>query len=164
MIIAFAAALVAAPMASAPMQADKMTRDVVMDFCLPYVNGDSDRAPIEFLGFTVTGEEGNVTDLASPDAQQAYLLRLTADETGAEGEDDGEVLRACELQARGAGLEAVRGAIQRPLEQAGFTAETVAGSNRLIWSRQGVTVSLRQSQGRAAVVRVSYSSLDAEGT
>ncbi|WP_439471281.1 hypothetical protein [Brevundimonas sp.] len=153
------AALIAAALASAPMQSDQMTRDVVMDFCLPYVNGDSDRAAIEFLGFTVTGEEGAVTDLASSDDRQAYLLRLTADD----GEDDGEVLRACELQARGAGFDAVKGAIQRPLEQAGFTAETVAGSNRLIWSRQGVTVSLRQSQGRAAVVRVSYSSLDAEG-
>lgn len=158
------AALVAAALAVGPMQSDQMTRDVVMDFCLPYVNGDSDRAAIEFLGFTVTSEEGAVTDLASSDARQAYLLRLTADEVGVDGEDDGEVLRACELQARGAGFDAVKGAIQRPLEQAGFTAETVAGSNRLIWSRQGVTVSLRQSQGRAAVVRVSYSSLDVAGS
>lgn len=154
-----AALFAAATLASAPVQSDVMTRNVVMDVCLPFVNGDADRAAVEFLGFTVATEEGPVTDMVSGDDQQAYLLRLTADE----GEDDGEVLRTCVLQARGAGFDGVRGALRRPLEQAGFVAETVQGSNRQVWSRQGVTVSLRQNEGRAAVVRVSYSSLDAAG-
>jgi hypothetical protein len=154
------AALFAAALASAPLQSDEMTRNVVMDVCLPFVNGDSDRAAADFLGFVVASENGAVTDLASSDAQQAYLVRLTADS----GEDDGEVLRTCVLQARGAGFDAARGAIRRPLEQAGFVAETVQDPNRMVWSRQGVTVSLRKSEGRATMVRVSYSSLDAEGS
>lgn len=154
------AALFAAALATAPLQSDAMTRNVVMDVCLPFVNGDGDRAAVEFLGFVVASEAGVVVNMASSDSQQAYLLSLTGDD----GEDDGEVLRTCELQARGAGFDAVRGALRRPLEQAGFVAETVQAANRAVWSKQGVTVALRQSEGRAAVVRVSYSSLDAAGT
>lgn len=153
-----AALLAAAALASTPPQSDEMTRNVVMDVCLPFVGGDSDRTAVEFLGFVVVSGAGVVTDMASSDSQQAYLLRLTADD----GEEDGEVLRTCVLQARGAGFDAARGALRRPLEQAGFTTEAVQGSNRMVWSKQGVTVSLRQNEGRAVVVRVSYSSLDAD--
>lgn len=151
------AAVFAAALASAPLQSDDMARNVVVDVCLPFVNGDSDRAAVEFLGFTVTEEAGAVTDMTSSDARQAYLLRLAGDDDA----EDGEVTRSCTLQARGTSFDSVKRAIRQPLEQAGFVAENIEAANRLVWSRRGVTVSVRQSEGRATVVRVSYSSLEA---
>ncbi|WP_291840297.1 hypothetical protein [Brevundimonas sp.] len=153
------AAVFAAALVSAPLPPDDITRNVLVDVCLPFVNGDSDRAAVEFLGFTVASEDGAVVDMVSSDERQAYLLRLA----GGDDAEDGEVRRTCTLQARGAALDTVKRAIRQPLEQAGFTAEPVEAANRLIWTRQGVTVSVRQNEGRATVVRVSYSSLEAGG-
>lgn len=149
--VAFAAALLASP-----PQSDELTRNVVVDVCLPFVNGETDRTALDALGFVVVSQEGSVTELASPDEHQRYLLRLVADD----GEEDGEVARVCLLQARSAGLDAVKGAVRRPLEQAGFVLDAAVPANRPIWTRQGVTVSVRQNEGRATMVRVTYSSLD----
>lgn len=153
------AALFAAALFSPPVQADDMTRDVLVNVCLPFVAGEKDMGPVEFLGFVVAGQEGPVTDLASGEEVPKYLLRLTDDE----GEDDGEIMRACTLQARTVDLDSARGAIRRPLERAGFVAEATQPANRPVWTRQGVTVSVRQAEGRATVVRVTYSSLEASG-
>ena len=147
----FAAALVA----SSPQQ-DQTTRNVVMDVCLPFVNGETDRAALDALGFVVLSQEGAVTELASPDERQRYLLRLVADD----GEEDGEVARVCLLQARSGGADAAKTAIRRPLEQAGFELDAGAPANRPLWTHQGVTVSIRQNEGQATLVRVTYSSLD----
>lgn len=150
------AALFAVALVSTPLQADEMTRNVVMDVCLPFVGGSGDRAAAEVLGFVVASEAAPVTELVSSDENQAYLLRLIADD----GEDDGEVARVCLLQARSAGFDAAKGAIRRPLEQAGFVLDRAAPANRPIWTRGAVTVALRQNEGRATVVRVTYSSLE----
>ena len=150
------AALFAAALVSAPLQADEMTRNVVMNVCLPFVGGADDRTAAEALGFVVASENAPVTELVSSDENQAYLLRLTADV----GDDGGEVARVCLLQARSAGFDAAKGAIRRPLEQAGFVLDRTTPANRPIWTREGVTVSLRQNEGRATVVRVTYSSLE----
>ena len=45
----------------------------------------------------------------------------------------------------------------------GFAPEAGLPANRPIWTKAGVTVSLRQNPGAAALVRVTFSSLDAEG-
>ena len=153
------AAVFAAALASAPLQSDDIARNVLVDVCLPFVNGDSDRAAVEFLGFTVASEQGMVVDMVSSDPRQAYLLRLAGDDDA----DDGAVQRSCTLQARGTALDAVKRAIRQPLEQAGFVSEPTEAANRLIWTRQGVTVAVRQNEGRATVVRVSYSSLEVSG-
>jgi hypothetical protein len=44
-----------------------------------------------------------------------------------------------------------------------FAPEAGLTANRPIWTKDGVTVSLRQNPGAAALVRVTFSSLDAEG-
>ena len=153
------AVLFAAALAVTPPQGDNTARDVLVNVCLPFVGGDKDRAAAEFLGFVVANEHGVTVDMATSEEPPRFVLRLADDE----GEDDGEVQRACTLQARTVSLDTVRGAIRRPLEQAGFVAEATQPANRPVWTRQGVTVSLRQSEGRATVLRVTYSSLEAEG-
>lgn len=149
-------ALFAAALVGAPLQSDDRTRSVIMDVCLPWAAGSTDLAPLEALDFVAAGEVDGGKDFASSDDQQAYLVRLTSDD----GEDSGEVRRTCVLQARAAGFEAARGAIRRPLEAAGFVAEAGQPANRPVWTRQGVTVSVRQNEGRATIVRVTYSSLE----
>ncbi|RZJ40094.1 MAG: hypothetical protein EON86_13115 [Brevundimonas sp.] len=151
------AAVFAAALIASPPQSDELSRNVVIDVCLPFVNGETDRTALDALGFVVASQEGPVTELVSPDERQRYQLRLVADD-GAE--DDGEVARVCLLQARSAGLDAVKGAVRRPLEQAGFVLDPAMPADRPIWTRQGVTVSIRQNEGRATMVRVTYSSLD----
>ncbi|WP_420477592.1 hypothetical protein [Brevundimonas sp. FT23028] len=153
------AVLFAAALFTPPMQADDTTRDVLVNVCLPFVGGDRDLTPAEFIGFSVVSQDGTVTEMASGEAAPKYLLELTDDE----GEDDGEVRRACTLQARTIDFASARGAVRRPLEQNGFVLEPVAAPNRMIWTKAGVTVSVRQAEGRATVVRVTYSSLEAAG-
>ncbi|WP_420470001.1 hypothetical protein [Brevundimonas sp. FT23042] len=153
------AVLFAAALFSPPMQADDTTRDVLVNVCLPFVGGDRDLTPAEFIGFSVVSQTGPVTQMASGEATPTYLLELADDE----GDDDGEVMRACTLQARTIDFASARGAVRRPLEQGGFVAEAVAAPNRMIWTKDGVTVSIRQSAGRATVLRVTYSSLEAAG-
>lgn len=151
-----AALVTAATLVATPPQADAITRNVVMDVCLPFVNGTRDPAAWEFLGFVVVSQEGDTTELASSDEQQRYLLRLIDDQD----ETDGEVARVCLVQARSATLDSVKSAVTRPLQRAGFVADAGQPANRPIWTRENVTVSVRQNEGRAAIVRVTYSSLE----
>ena len=154
------AAMLAATLAFAsPQSSTDMTRNVLVDVCLPFVTGeDSGQDALDFLGFigsaAATAED---RDLRTED--QAFLLRMTSDD----GEASGDVRRTCVLQARRGGLEDARTAVKRPLEEAGFALEADATADRPVWTRRGVTVSIRQNEGRATVVRISYSSLDAEG-
>ena len=153
--LVLAAALVAGP---APA-ADDMTRSVLTDVCLPYVTGEaSDTAALEFLGFVGAPAADEETRNFQTD-DQAYLLRLTSTGDAAEG----DLNRVCVIQARRGGLEGARGSIQPVLRTQGFIAESEQPADRPIWTKGGVTVSVRQNEGRATVIRVTYSSLDAEG-
>ena len=154
------AALFAAALVSAPLQSDDMVRKVLTDVCLPHANGQSSRAAAELLGFVVSDEGDGVVNMVSSDENQAYLLRLSGDDDAEDGDDT----RACTLQARTTVFDSARSAIRRPLEQAGFAAEATQPANRPVWTRRGVTVSLRQNDGRATVMRVTYSSLEAAGS
>lgn len=151
------ALVLAAALAAAPPPTD-MTRSVLVDVCLPYVTGEtSDTAALDFLGFTETAApESGTRTFQSED--QAHLLRLTTEGSLA----DGNLNRVCVIQARRGGLDGVRSSVAPVLGEQGFTPEADLPADRPIWTRGGVTVSLRQNPGAAAVVRVTFSSLDAE--
>ncbi len=148
----------AAALAATAVQGD-MTRSILVDVCLPYVTGESsDTVALEFLGFSETSApEPGTRTYQSQD--QAHLLRLTTE--GSVGDDN--LNRVCVIQARRGGLDGARGSVTPILRQQGFTAESDVPPDRPIWTRGGVTVSLRQNPGPADVVRVTFSSLDAMG-
>lgn len=145
-----------ATLLASPAQDRDLTSNLLTDVCLPYVTGESDdTAALEFLGFLTAPPSGEGRMYATED--QAYLLRLTT--TGSAGDEN--LNRVCVVQARRAELGRVRTSVTPILHQQGFSAEADAPADRPIWTRSGVTVSLRQSPGAAVVVRVTYSSLDA---
>ncbi|HZV84923.1 MAG TPA: hypothetical protein VFF48_08055 [Brevundimonas sp.] len=148
------APLIAALVLSAPPQPDT-TRGAFTDVCLPHVAGATNHAAaLELLGFAPApgGEAG-----AYQTADQAWLLRLTT--TGSAV--DGNLNRVCVIQARRGGLDAAKTSVAPVLREQGFAPDAEAAPDRPIWTKGGVTVSLRQNEGRATVVRVTYSSLDA---
>lgn len=136
-----------------------LTRTVLTDVCLPYVTGEtSDTAALEFLGFVETpAPEADTRTFQSED--QAHLLRLTTEGSVA----DGNLNRVCVIQARRGGFDGAKAAVLPVMREQGFTPETGLPANRPIWTKDGITVSLRQNPGAAALVRVTFSSLDAEG-
>lgn len=154
LVVALAAAL-----ASTPLQGGDMTRSILVDVCLPYVTGESsDTVALEFLGFTETPAP-NAETRTFQSGDQAHLLRMT---TEGRAEDD-NLNRVCVIQARRGGFDGARASIQPVMRQQAFIPEPDLPADRPIWTKGGVTVSLRQNPGAAAVVRVTYSSLDADG-
>lgn len=149
--LVFAAALTASP---APPP--DVTRSTLSDVCLPYVTGEaSDTAALEFLGFIPTTTDEDTRNFQSED--EAYILRLTTTGSAA----DGNLNRVCVIQARRGGFEGAKRSVQPVLRDQGFAAEEGLPADRAIWTKGGVTVSLRQNPGAAAIVRVTFSSLDA---
>jgi len=154
LVVALAAAL-----ASTPVQGGDMTRNILVDVCLPYVTGESsDTIALEFLGFTETPAP-NAETRTFQSGDQAHLLRQT---TEGRVEDD-NLNRVCVIQVRRGGFDGARASIQPVMRQQEFIPEPHLPADRPIWTKGGVTVSLRQNPGAAAVVRVTYSSLDADG-
>jgi hypothetical protein len=151
---------VAAALFTTPAPPTDMTRAILTDVCLPYVTGEtSDTAALEFLGFVETpAPEADTRTFESDD--QAYLMRLTTEGSVA----DGNLNRVCVIQARRGGFDGAKAAILPVLRDQGFTPEAGLPANRPIWTKSGITVSLRQNPGAAALVRVTFSSLDAEGS
>ena len=153
-----ALALVAALFTTAAPPPD-VTRSILTDVCLPYVTGEtSDTVALEFLGFVETpAPEADTRTFQSED--QAHLLRLTTEGSVA----DGNLNRVCVIQARRGGFDGAKASILPVMRDRGFTPEAGLPATRPIWTKDGVTVSLRQNPGAAALVRVTFSSLDAEG-
>jgi|GEM_PF-1291852 len=154
--------ILSAALASAVQSGDEMSRNVLVDVCLPFVAGEAAEGPLGFLGFVGPAQpeivdDGERRDLKTED--ENHLLRLTQ----SSGEESGDQRRTCVLQNRVADLASVRAAVSGPLQQRGFVAEADAPADRPIWSRAGVTITLRQPANSATILRVSYSSLDAEG-
>ena len=149
----------AAALLLAPAPPNDMTRSILTDVCLPYVTGEtSDTVALEFLGFVETpAPEADTRTFQSED--EAYLLRLTTEGSLA----DGNLNRVCVIQARRGGFDGARASILPVMREGGFAPEAGLPTNRPIWTKAGVTVSLRQNPGAAALVRVTFSSLDAEG-
>jgi hypothetical protein len=153
------ALVLAATMITAAAPPTDMTRSILTDVCLPYVTGEtSDTVALEFLGFIETpAPEADTRTFQSED--EAYLLRLTTEGSLA----DGNLNRVCVIQARRGGFDGARASILPVMREGGFAPEAGLPANRPIWTKAGVTVSLRQNPGAAALVRVTFSSLDAEG-
>jgi len=154
--------ILAASLAAAAQSGDEMSRNVLVDVCLPFTAGEAIDGPLDFLGFVGPAqsemiEDGERRDLKTED--ENHLLRLTQ----SSGEESGDQRRTCVLQNRVADLASVRAAVSGPLQQRGFVAEADAPPDRPVWNREGVTISLRQPANSATILRVSYSSLDAEG-
>ena len=151
------ALVLAAAVFTAPAPPTDMTRSILVDVCLPYVTGEtSDTAALEVLGFSETpAPEADTLTFQSED--QGHLLRLTTEGSVA----DGNLNRVCVIQARRGGFDAASAAILPVLREQGFTPETGLPAERPIWTKGGVTVSLRQNPGAAAIVRVNFSSVDA---
>ena len=154
------ALVLSAALFAAPSPPGDMTRDILTDVCLPYVTGESgDTVALEFLGFIETpAPEADTRTFQSED--QAHLLRLTTEGSVA----DGNLNRVCVIQARRGGFDAAKASILPVMRDQGFAPEAGLPANRPIWTRAGITVSLRQNPGAAALVRVAFSSLDAEGS
>ena len=152
------AVLAAAVLTLQPQAGGDVVRPTLVDVCLPYVAGEARAAAAaDALGFATTADDGETRQMATAD--ESHLLRLTT--TGTEA--DGNLNRVCVLQARRGSLATMRAAVAANLEAAGFRPDAEAAGDRPIWTRGGVTVSLRQNEGRAALMRVTFSSLDAEG-
>ena len=153
------ALVLAATMFTAAAPPTDMTRSILTDVCLPYVTGEtSDTVALEFLGFIETpAPEADTRTFQSED--EAYLLRLTTEGSLA----DGNLNRVCVIQARRGGFDGAKASILPVMRDRVFAPEAGLPANRPIWTKDGVTVSLRQNPGAAALVRVTFSSLDAEG-
>ncbi len=153
------ALVLAAALFTASAPPGDLTRSILTDVCLPYVTGEtSDTVALEFLGFVETpAPEADTRTFQSED--QAHLLRLTTEGSVA----DGNLNRVCVIQARRGGFDAAKASVLPVMREQGFTPETGLPADRPIWTKGGVTVSLRQNPGAAALVRVTFSSLDAEG-
>lgn len=149
--------ILAASLLAAPQSTEDFARSVLEDLCLPYVVGEGgEGGAIDFLGFVETGRDAGTRRFATGD--EAWLLRLTESGTA----EDGDLTRLCVLQARHGGLEAVRAGVAGTLEAAGYRREVDMPAERPTWSRGGVTVALHQNEGRATLMRVSWSALDGE--
>jgi hypothetical protein len=150
------ALVLAAALAASPAPPPDVTRSTLSDVCLPYVaGGTSDTTALEFLGFVPTSADEETRNFQSED--EAYILRMTTTGSAA----DGNLNRVCVIQARRGGFDGAKQSIQPLLREQGFTPEADLPAGRAIWTRDGVTVSLRQNPGAAAIVRVTYSTLDA---
>lgn len=146
----FAAALVFAPEGPGDL-----TRDIVMDVCVPFAaEGAADAALIEKAGLSGV-EIGAVRELKTAD--EHYLVKL---ETSGSAEFE-DIERVCTVQARVGGFLQARNAIRGPLERAGFVSKPDEPEDWPIWTRSGVEVSVHQNPGRATIVRVGYSDFDA---
>ena len=151
------ALIFAAVIAPGSQEPGALTRDLVLDVCLPYAaDGVADQASIGRAGLRGVVEDGQ-GDFHT--RNQAHLVQMTrSGDAGAAG-----LRRVCVVQARAGGFDQARDAISGPLESVGFTASPDEPEDWPVWTRGGVTISVHQNPGRATIIRASYSSLDAEG-
>lgn len=151
--------LAAALLTGPPQAGGDLTRNTLTDVCLPYVTGETgDTGALAFLGFVETPAPAD-GGRAFQSGDQAHLLQLSTQGSVA----DGNLNRLCVIQVRRGGLDGARASVTPVMRREGFTAEAGLPADRPIWTKGGVTVSLRQNPGAAAVVRVKFSIVDAEG-
>lgn len=148
----FVAALVAAP-----QDPGQVTRDVVMGVCLPFVTTGED--PADNLALTGFVPRPGAGERAFQTADQLHFVDLTN-----EGDaEEGTLRRVCTVHARTGGFQQARDAVAAPLESAGFIPAPDEPEDWPVWTRRGgLTATVHQNPGRAAIVRVSYSVLDEE--
>ncbi len=150
------ALILAAALAATSQNSGQTTRDIVVGVCLPFV--DSGAASADSLALAGLTPRSGGSGRNYQTANGHHLVSLTV--SGEAGE--GTLRRICEIQARAGGFEQARDAVAGPLEQAGFTPAPDEPEDWPVWTRGGVTATVHQNPGRAAIVRVSYSVLDDE--
>lgn len=149
-------AAVLAALAQSPGQA---TRDIVVGVCLPFVaSGEASADNIALAGLEPRPGGDGAGDLQTADGR--HLVKLTS----GGNVEEGTLRRVCEVQARAGGFAQAREAVAGPLESAGFTPVPDEPEDWPVWTRGGVTATVHQNPGRAAVVRVSYWVLDDEAS
>ncbi|NJC41988.1 hypothetical protein GGQ87_002283 [Brevundimonas alba] len=149
--------ILAAAFVASPQDPGQITRDIIMDVCLPYVSeGAADQAVIVRNGLSGLIEDGEGEFRSRNDV---FIVTLTTSGSV----DDGNLRRVCAVQARSSAFGQARDAIAAPLVEVGFAASPDEPTDWPVWTRGGVSISVHQNPGRATIVRASYSSLDAEG-
>ena len=150
------ALILAAALAVLPQSPAQTTRVIVAGVCLPFAGtGEASADNIALAGLSPRpgGSEGEYqTD------DGLYIVRLTRGGTA----EAGTLRRVCEVQVRAGGFARAREGAVGPLEQAGFTLLPDEPEDWPVWTRGGITATVHQNPGRAAIVRVSYSVLDEE--
>ena len=150
------ALILAAALAAFPQTSAQATRDIVVGVCLPFAgSGDAstDNIALADLRPRPGGGEGEFQTSSGQ-----HLVKLTR----SGNVDEGTLRRVCEVQAGAGGFDQARAAVAGPLEQAGFAPMPDEPEDWPVWTRGGITVTVHQNPGRAAIVRVSYSVLDEE--
>ena len=150
------ALVLAAALAAFPQSSAETTRVIVAGVCLPFARtGEASADNIALAGLSPRsgGDEGEYQT-----ATGHHIVKLTQGGT-VEG---GTLRRVCEIQARSGGFDQAREGAAGPLEQAGFTPVPDEPEDWPVWTRGGMTATVHQNPGRAAIVRVSYSVLDEE--
>lgn len=148
--------ILAVALVAAPQTPGQITRDIVVDVCLPFAaSGEVPADGIALAGLS-RRPGGDALDLQTDNGH--HLVKLTL--TGNAGE--GSLRRVCEVQARAGGFDQARDAVAGPLEQAGFAPVPDEPEDWPVWTRGGITATVHQNPGRATIVRVGYSVLDDE--
>ena len=148
-------AVIAAALAIAPQSPGELTREIVMEVCLPFAaDGAAEPAAIAAAGLSGPESEAG-RELKT--ANDQYLVKLEA----AGSAEYRDIERTCTVQARVGGFAQARDAIRAPLESAGFALKPGEPEDWPIWTRGGVEVSVHQNPGRATIIRVGYSDFDA---
>jgi len=147
------ALILAAALAALPQNSADTTRAIAVGVCLPFAEkGETSPDNIALAGLSPRGEGEYQT------GDGRHIVKLTQSGTAQEG----TLRRICEVQARAGGFSQARDAVAGPLEQAGFTPVPDEPEDWPVWTRGGVTATVHQNPGRAAIVRISYWVLDEE--
>lgn len=150
------ALILAAALAVFPQDAGQATRDIVVGVCLPFAeSGEASADNIALAGLRPRPGAG---ERQFQTVNGHHFVSLTLDGNV----EEGTLRRVCEVQARSGGFAQARAAVADPLEQAGFTPLPDEPEDWPVWTRGGITATVHQNPGRAAIVRVSYSVLDEE--
>lgn len=148
------ALILAAALAAFPQSSAQTTRVIVAGVCLPFAeSGEVSADNIALAGLSPRGGEGEFQT-----SNGRHIVRLTQSGTV----EEGTLRRVCEIQARAGGFAEARQGAAGPLEQAGFTPVPDEPEDWPVWTRGGLTATVHQNPGRAAIVRISYWVLDEE--
>jgi len=148
------AIILAAALAAFPQSSVQTTRAIAVGVCLPFAeSGEAPADNIALAGLVQRGGEGEYQT-----RNGHHIVKLAQSGTV----EDGTLRRVCEVQARAGGFRRAREAVAGPLEQAGFAPEPDEPEDWPVWTRGGITATVHQNPGRAAIVRFSYWVVDEE--
>ena len=148
------ALIMAAALAAFPQSSAHVTRQIVTGVCLPFA--ETGEAPADNIALASLSARGGEGEFETADGR--HIVKLTQSGRA----EDGTLRRVCEVQARAGGFAQARQGVAGPLEQAGFRPEPDEPRDWPVWTRGGITATVHQNPGRAAIVRISYWVVDDE--